>query len=101
MRVNPVTIAERDAGPPSKATRGPYVHDGVFARLAVGPGWFQASSGSAADTRRFSGGAVSIYAAVGGAPSRGFVIGAEAQTNRVFSLSSTDTVVDGDEPDLS
>jgi hypothetical protein len=80
---------------------GPYVHDGLFARLAVGPGLFQASSGSSGDTRTFSGGAVSIDAALGGSPSRGFIIGGEAQTNRVFSLSSHDEKIDGDEPDLS
>ncbi|HVW25104.1 MAG TPA: hypothetical protein VHC69_07010 [Polyangiaceae bacterium] len=81
--------------------RGAFVHDGLFARASVGPGLFQASSGHSPDTRTFSGGTVSFDAAVGGSPVRGFIMGAEWQTNRVFSLSSTDAVIDGDEPDLS
>jgi hypothetical protein len=87
------------AAPP--VPHGAYVHDGVFLRAGVGPGLFQAWSGSTADTRTFDGGTVSIDAAVGGAPVRGFIIGAEFQTDRVFSLSSTDRIVNGNEPDLS
>jgi hypothetical protein len=97
-----VTGVVADTGAASQAApRGAYVHDGVFVRAGVGPGLFQAWSGSSADTRNFSGGTVSIDAAVGGAPIRGLVIGAEFQTDRVFSLSSTDRVVNGNEPDLS
>jgi hypothetical protein len=89
------------ATPSPPAPHGAYVHDGVFLRAGVGPGLFQAWSGRSADERTFNGGTVSIDAAVGGSPVRGFVIGAEYQTERVFSLSSTDSVVNGNEPDLS
>jgi hypothetical protein len=95
-----MTAGKGDFGTQTPVPRGPYVHDGVFARLSVGPGWFQASSGSSADTRTFSGGAVSFDAAVGGAPIRGFIFGAEFQTSRVFALSSSDAMVNGNEPDL-
>jgi hypothetical protein len=81
--------------------RGPYVHDGLFMRLAVGPGLFQGSSGTSPDSRSFSAGSISIDAAIGGAPGRGFILGAAFQTNRFFSLSSSDDIEDGDEPDLS
>jgi hypothetical protein len=84
-----------------RPARGPYVHDGVFLRLAVGPGLFQASSGNEPDSRSFSAGAVSIDAAIGGSPARGFVLGGAFQTHRLFSLTSSDDVLDGDEPDLS
>lgn len=108
---NPADLPERPPARPgmmrarqdasvAPAPRGPYVHDGVFARLSVGPGLFAAWSGRSPDTRTFSGGAVAIHGAVGGTAARGFVIGGELQTNRVFSLSSTDSVIDGDEPDL-
>ena len=91
-----------DTPPPvAKVPRGPYVHDGVFARLAVGPGLFQGSAGNAPDSRSFSAGSVTIDAAFGGSPGRGFVIGGAFQTNRFFSLSSADDIQDGDEPDLS
>jgi len=101
-RVSPLPHPAADTGTAQQnVPRGNYVHDGVFARLSVGPGWFQASSGRSPDTRNFDGGTVSIDGAVGGAPVRGFIIGAEFQTNRVFALSSSDGVIDGDEPDLS
>lgn len=91
-----------DTPPPvAKVPRGPYVHDGLFARLSVGPGLFQGSAGTAPDSRSFSAGSISIDAAFGGSPGRGFVLGGAFQTNRFFSLSSVDDIEDGDEPDLS
>jgi hypothetical protein len=95
----PIPADAREKLPP--VPRGPYVHDGLFMRLAVGPGLFQGSSGTSPDSRSFSAGSVSIDAAIGGAPGRGFILGAAFQTNRFFSLSSSDDIVDGDEPDLS
>jgi hypothetical protein len=77
------------------------VHDGFFLRLAVGPGVFQSSTGRSPDSRNYSGGVVSIDGAIGGSVVPGVVIGADVQTSRVFSLSSTDGVIDGDEPDLN
>jgi hypothetical protein len=78
----------------------PYVHDGFFARLAVGPGLFRAGTGSSSDTRHFSGGAVSGELALGGTLGAGFVLGGSVLVNRVFALSSKDDVIDGDEPSL-
>jgi hypothetical protein len=98
-RVRGMTVGDT-VGPSPAPPRGAYVHDGVFLRAGVGPGLFQAWSGSSADQRTFNGGTVSIDAAVGGAPARGFILGAEFQTERVFSLSSTDRIVNGNEPDL-
>jgi hypothetical protein len=95
----PIPADARQTSPP--VPRGPYVHDGVFFRVSVGPGLFQGSSGTSPDFRSFTAGAVSIDAAVGGSPGRGFVLGAEFQTNRFFSLSSSDDIEDGDEPNLS
>ena len=95
----PIPADTRQGVPP--VPRGPYVHDGVFFRLSVGPGLFQGSSGNSPDSRSFSAGAVAIDGAIGGSPGRGFILGAAFQTNRFFSLSSSDDIEDGDEPDLS
>jgi len=104
----PVRQSERASKVPSpdlglvrKVPHGAYVHDGLFIRFAVGPGIFQSSTGRSPDTRNYSGGVVSIDGAIGGAVVPGVVIGADLQTSRVFSLSATDAVIDGDEPDLN
>lgn len=95
----PIPADARETPPP--VPRGPYVHDGLFFRVSLGPGLFQGSSGNSPDYRSFTAGAVAIDAAIGGAPGRGFILGAAFQTNRFFSLSSSDEIEDGDEPNLS
>jgi hypothetical protein len=89
--------------PPAQPLRGhePYVHDGFFARLAVGPGLFRAWTSTSPDTRHFSGGAVAGELSLGGTPGKGFVIGGSVLLNSVFALSSKDDVIDGDEPSLA
>jgi hypothetical protein len=90
-----------DAMTPPPVQRGAYVHDGLFLRLSVGPGVFHTSTGVAPDNRSYDGGVVTLDAAIGGAAARGWIIGGAYQMSRVFSLSVTDDVVDGDEPDAS
>ncbi len=89
-------VAARAA--PRPVPRGRYVHDGIFARASVGPGLFFGWSGTSPDSRHYLGGTVSIDVSVGGAPARGVIIGAGYQTSRVLALSSSDAIVDGDEP---
>jgi hypothetical protein len=72
----------------------------VFLRFSVGPGLFQASTGRSPDDRTYDGGVASFEAAIGGSVARGFVLGGTYQLNRVFSLSATDGVIDGDEPEV-
>jgi hypothetical protein len=90
---------ERPARPVESAPRG--WRSTFFGSFALGPGLFHAASGASTDSRTFSGGSVSGLLAVGARTKRGLVIGAAYSHDGVFSLSSEDEVVDGDEPDLS
>jgi len=69
--------------------------------LGLGGGFFHASSGSAGDTRTFSGGSVSGQLAIGGRlGSRRVAIGGMYLQDTVLGLSSKDERIDGDEPNL-
>ena len=91
------------AGPesPYRRPRGAYVHDGFFVRAAVGPGFFAGWSGTAPDTRHFTGVTMSVDLAVGGTPARGLIIGGAYQMAHVFALAAKDDVINGNEPSLN
>ncbi len=78
----------------------PFTHDGFFFRFAAGPGLFRAAAGTSPDNRHFSGGAAHVEAAIGLTPAKGFVVGLAYLRSMVFSLTSKDDVIDGDEPTL-
>jgi hypothetical protein len=71
-----------------------------FAHLALGAGYFHASSGAQEDRRTFSGGTFSGQLAMGGRIGRKTLIGGAYLHDEVFGLSSSDEVLDGDEPKL-
>lgn len=71
-----------------------------FAHLALGGGYFHASSGAQEDRRVFSGGTFSGQLAMGGRVGRKTLIGGAYLHDQVLGLSSTDEVIDGDEPTL-
>jgi hypothetical protein len=71
-----------------------------FAHLALGGGYFHASSGAQEDRRTFSGGTFSAQLAMGGRVGRKTLIGGAYLHDEVLGLSSNDEVIDGDEPTL-
>jgi hypothetical protein len=96
------TPAPRPAAPVPPAPNAERPASGVFVGLGLGIGYFHASSGSAADTRVFSGGTGSGQLVLGGriGKHRNVTLGAAYLRDQVFALTSKDEVVDGDEPDL-
>jgi hypothetical protein len=78
----------------------PYQPSRFFAHLAVGAGYFHASSGSPEDKRTFSGGTFSGQLAMGGRIGRKTLIGGAYLHDEVLGLSASDAVLDGDEPTL-
>lgn len=90
----------RESLPRTRRPSLPFTHDGFFFRFAAGPGLFRAASGTSPDNRHFSGGTVHLEAAIGLTPAKGFVVGLAYLRSMVFSLTSRDDVIDGDEPTL-
>jgi hypothetical protein len=88
--------AAAEPGQPSPPKRSRF-----HAGFGAGPGLLVAHSGVASDTRSFSGGSVSFAVLMGGRIGRHFVLGGAYLRDQIFSLSSKDERVDGDEPDLS
>jgi hypothetical protein len=95
-----------DAAPaePTVGHDGKPRHDGFFARAALGPGYFYAANkalSASGDRRVFQGGTASLQLAFGGTLTGDFIIlGGAYSQDYVFALSSKDSVIDGDEPDL-
>lgn len=87
--------AAAEPGPASPPKRSKF-----HAGFGAGPGLLVAHSGAASDTRSFSGGSVSFGVSIGGRIGRHFVLGGAYLRDQIFSLSSKDERVDGDEPDL-
>jgi hypothetical protein len=71
-----------------------------FAHLGLGGGYFHASSGVPEDRRAFSGGTLSGQLAMGGRIGQKTLIGGAYLHDEVLGLSSSDEVLDGDEPTL-
>jgi hypothetical protein len=81
--------------------RAPSHPSKLFLSLALGGGFFHASSGNSNDTRTFSGGSVSGQLAIGGRlRSRRVAIGGMYLHDSILGLSSKDSRIDGDEPNL-
>jgi len=106
-RVSPARAApSHDSAPaadnvrPAEATPRTRELTGFMATAAVGPGVFFGNSGLSPDIRRFRGGTVSLAASMGFHLSPEVSLGATYLRDQVFALSSRDTVVDGDEPNL-
>lgn len=74
--------------------------EGFVLSAAVGPGLFRATSGTDPDKRTFRGETLSFHALVGGRIGRYVALGAAYLRDGVFGLRASDSVVDGDEPDL-
>jgi hypothetical protein len=74
----------------------------VFASLALGGGYFHASSGAEEDTRTFSGGTFAGQMVLASRIGKGrtVAVGGTYLRDQVFALSSKDEVQDGDEPKL-
>ena len=71
-----------------------------FAHVALGGGYFHAGSGAQDDTRTFSGGTFSGQLALGGRIGGKTLVGGAYLHDQVLGLSSSDEVLDGDEPTL-
>jgi hypothetical protein len=74
----------------------------LFSSLALGGGYFHASSSGSADKRTFAGGTVAGQLVLGGrvGKSRMMTIGGVYLRDQVVGLSAEDEVIDGDEPNL-
>lgn len=87
-------------GAESAPRQAPYEPSRFFAHVAVGAGYFHASSGSPEDKRTFSGGTFSGQLAMGGRIGRKTLVGGAYLHDEVLGLSARDAALDGDEPTL-
>jgi hypothetical protein len=95
-----VSFSARAAEPNLDEDPG-FLRNGFFARFALGSGVFTASSGKAVDSRNFVGLPVSLAVYLGKAVSRFVSLGGGYARDGIGRLSSSDEVIDGDEPQLA
>lgn len=100
--VAPTSRAPVATSAPSDVGGTPYraKPSGFFAHLALGGGYFHAGSGADDDRRTFSGGTFSGQLAMGGRIAGKTLVGGAYLHDEVLGLSSSDEVLDGDEPTL-